>query len=98
MNAGSAPKVCSARLTDEYERLRRTRDGISQCADRGGQSVLRNRGLADWLALLSTLSEPVSTVPATSAGGAWQLPGELHSAVVDILVSIAMHPRGGELS
>ena len=89
--AGLTPKN---QWKDEYESLRLTRSQTDSAASRNGRAILRDRGMAAWLAGLEA-APPPRTKHDPQTGPA--VPGEIASKLANIIVSIAMTATTGDV-
>ena len=93
MNRTPALPACPGQWTEHYERLRRSRN--DRAAWRNGRAVLLHRGMAAWFAVLDALPPPPSRAAGCGRRPVPELPGDVESGLVDIIVTIAIDRLNG---
>ena len=87
------PPACPGQWTEDYERLRGSRN--DRAAGRNGRAVLVHRGMAAWFAVLDAAAPPPSRPAGHGRSPVPELPGDVESGLVDIIVAIAIDRLNG---
>lgn len=96
MSRTPAQPACPRQWAEDYERLRRSRN--DRAAGRNGRAVLVHRGMAAWFAILDAAPPAQSLAPDHGRSPAPELPGDVESGLVDIIVAIAIDQLNGAAS